>query len=178
MLIAYIDRFQQLNCRKTFGAMQTLKKRFTRSLAAASLLCLAITGCGSGGNSNSTPAVTAGPQAILNGNSLTTATSYWVGSNCALKVEVAADGGLWSYVADSSGSKTTAGETWTASGTNGLVTSGALGAPFVISKLTNISGSTSSGKFTAGATVVDSSSTEQVLGTCSFSLQNGKMPGT
>ena len=127
-----------------------------------------MTGCGNSGQK-----LTQGPNAVLNGGSIASATSHWVAQACGVQVEITSDGGFYSVVTDTSNTTWSGVGTWTASGANGLVTSG-FGAEgfFWVAELANISGSTSSGAF-AAVTTVDGTGTQQTLGNCMFALQQG-----
>jgi hypothetical protein len=145
-------------------------------LRSAALFTLALTlaGCGGGsGASIATPQT--GVNAILNGATLATATSHWASTACRVQVELTSDNGFWSVVVDSSGTTTSAQETWTtAAGSDGTtVTIGpglGLATASWVSYLTGISGSTSSQTFTANVTVRDGTSATYPLGSCTFAL--------
>ena len=141
------------------------------------LVCVSqVVSCGGGGGGRASQ-ITVGPNAILNGGSASTANSHW-SSNCFVQVELAANGDFRFAVTDTSGTTFSGGGTWTASGTDSAtMNSGAPGLQgfFVVTSLTQISGSTSSGHFTAGVIVANTNG-QQNLGTCSFTLQNGVIP--
>jgi|HubBroStandDraft_1064217.scaffolds.fasta_scaffold180658_2 hypothetical protein len=86
---------------------------------------------------------TAGPTAILNGPSTSSATSYWSSANCFLKVELGADG---TFIGDvnTDGTWTMTPGNWTASGSS---SAGTTGNTVWIDALTSIEGSTYSGSF-------------------------------
>ena len=136
---------------------------------------LFLSACG-GGYGGSNPTSPTGPNAVLNGSTLATATSHWASSQCKVQVELTGDYGFWSIVVDSSGTTSSGSETWAVGPDANSVTVGPGSGFFWVSALTNITGSTSSQTFNAGVTVDDSSNTHQNLGTCSFALQQGKLP--
>lgn len=141
-------------------------------LRAAVLLGLGLflSSCGGGSDqSNVTP--TAGPDAILNGGTLATATSHWVASGCAVQVELTSDYGFYSIVTSTSGTTTAESETWAVGPDANSVTVGpgtSQKGAFSVSNLGEIARSTST-TFTANVTVV-SLGTHQSLGTCTFTL--------
>jgi hypothetical protein len=149
--------------------------QFCALLVVASLM----SACENNSSSNTSTSGTTGPDAILNGSSLSSATSHWVGASCKVQVELTSDKGFWSIVVDTSGTTSSGGEMWAVGPNANSVTvgpgSGQSGF-FWVSALTNISGSTSSQTFTAGVTVDNSTSTTQNLGTCTFTLQQGSLP--
>ena len=155
--------------------METKLRIRNRLLKSAfSLVIFVLSGCGGGSGSHNQN--NQGPTAILNGSTTAAATNHWAAPNCGVQVELTADGGFLFAVTDISGTTSAGGGGWTASGNNGLTVTGAgsgLGGFTWVSSLTGISGSTSSGSFSAGVTVTDSTNTSQNLGTCSFSLQSG-----
>jgi hypothetical protein len=139
---------------------------------------LFLSACG-GGYGGSNPTSPTGPNAVLNGSTLATATSHWVSSACKVQVELTSDYGFWSIVVDTSGTTSSGSETWAVGPDPNSVTVGpgsGVAGFFWVSALTNITGSTSSQTFKAGVTVDDSSNTHQNLGTCTFALQQGKLP--
>jgi hypothetical protein len=140
---------------------------------------LFIAGCGSNSSSGSPPPPTTGPDAILNGSSLSSATNHWVSTSCNIQVELTSDKGFWSIVVDTSGTKSSASEMWAVGPDANSVTVGpgsGVAGFFWVSALTNMAGSTSSQSFTAGVTVDDSTNTHQNLGNCRFTLQQGSLP--
>jgi hypothetical protein len=146
--------------------------------AALFALGLFLSACG-GGYGGSNPISPTGPNAVLNGGNLATATSHWVSSPCHVQVELTSDYGFWSIVVDTSGTTSSGSETWAVGPDPNSVTVGpgsGLGGFFWVSALTNITGSTSSQIFTASVTIDDSSSTHQSLGNCTFALQKGNLP--
>ena len=153
--------------------------RTMRLLSFAGLLGLGLflSACGGGYGGGNTPPAT-GPNAILNGATLATATSHWVSSQCNVKVELNSDYSFWSIVTDTSGTTSSGSETWAVGPDPNSVTVGpgsGLGGFFWVSALKNITGSTSSQMFTASVTV-ETSSTPQSLGSCTFTLVQGNLP--
>jgi hypothetical protein len=142
------------------------------------VLSLFLSACGgSYGGSNPIPPTT-GPDAILNGATLATATSHWVSAPCNVQVELTSDYGFWSIVIDNSGTKSSGSFTWAVGPDPNSVTVGpgsGLGGFFWVSALKNITGSTSSQMFTANVTV-ETQSTPQSLGSCTFTLMQGNLP--
>jgi hypothetical protein len=135
-------------------------------------LSLFLTACGGGGSSMIAPQ--AGPEAVLNGASLTTATSHWVSTRCEVEAELTKDKGFLSVVTDTAGTTTYASETWTtaASNANSVTVGpglGGEGGAFWITSLGNINGSTSSQAFTANVNV-QTQDNPQNLGSCTFTL--------
>jgi len=149
-----------------------IHNRYPFFLVTTLVFALLSCGGGGGGNNGANPAITSGPRAILNGSSLATATSYWISQNCSVKVAVAADGGLKATVTDTSGTTYTSGGTWTAADNNGLTVSESGGSVY-LSRMSNISGSTSAGSFSAGLVFSVQSTGDQNIGPCTFSLQQG-----
>lgn len=147
----------------------------TLRLAALLTSGLLLAACGSY-NGNSTTTGSSGPTAILNGATLATANTHWVSQACNVQVELTADGGFWSIVADISGTTTSMNNTWTIGSTPNNITigPGSGEASFTwVSSLTNISGSTSSKSFSAGVTTLSGSDIQSNLGSCEFTLSNG-----
>jgi hypothetical protein len=72
---------------------------------------LFLSACG-GGYGGSNPTSPTGPNAVLNGGTLATATSHWVSSQCKVQVELTTDYGFWSIVVDTSGTTSSGSETW------------------------------------------------------------------
>jgi len=147
-------------------------------LAALIALGTFLTSCGAynAGNPNPNPAT--GPDAVINGANLATATTHWVSSDCNVQVELTSDSGFWSIVVDTSGTKSSGSETWAVGPDTDSITigpgSGLVGF-FWVSALTKITGSTTSKAFTADA-YVTTQSTQQNLGICNFTLANGTLP--
>ena len=113
---------------------------------------------------------TAGPTAILNGPSTSSATTYWSSANCLLKVELGADG---TFIGDvnTDGTWTMTPGNWTASGSS---SAGTTGDTVWIDALTNIEGSTYSQTFSVtSAGVYDTY--QQTIGPCQFALQSGAL---
>lgn len=144
------------------------------------LLLGCVLSCGGGTmtqNENQTQN-TIGPTAILNGPNLLGVGSSWVSSACGVDVELTSDNAFGFIIGTTSGSKFAGTGTWMPVSTTGAsftTTSGVLQGFALLDSLGNISGSTSSKKFTAD-TIVDNSLGElQDLGTCSFSLQVGPL---
>jgi len=154
-----------------FGTMRLL------SFAGLLGLGLFLSACGGGYGGGNTPPAT-GPTAILNGATLATAATHWVSAQCNVQVELTTDYGFWSIVVDSSGTKSSGSETWAVGPDPNSVTvgpgSGQAGF-FWVSALKNITGSTASQIFTASVTV-ETQSTPQSLGSCSFALVQGNLP--
>jgi hypothetical protein len=134
-------------------------------------LGLFLSACGGGsGGSNTSPQT--GPDAILNGATLATATSHWVSTPCSVQAELTSDYGFLSVVTDDAGATTMASEEWAIGTNQASVTVGpALGlkGAFWISALDNIARAVSSQTFTANV-VVETESTPQSLGSCTFTL--------
>ena len=153
---------------------QTEAMRRLHLMLALLIISILSSSCG-GGQSSGTNSV--GPTAILNGSTLSGATSSWTAANCGVSVELTSDSGFKFIVHDSSGATSSASATWSASGTNGATVnfSTGLGGFVWVQSLTNISGSTASKNFSAGVKVADTTSS-QSLGTCSFSLQSNPLP--
>jgi hypothetical protein len=144
---------------------------------------LVLSACGGGsgnatGGGGNTMVPQAGPNAVLNGASLATATSHWVSTDCSVQAELTGDHGFYSVVVDSRGTTSSGPEAWTVGSNANSVTVGpgvgGLAGFFWISALDNITGSTSSETFTAGV-VVQTGSTGQSLGTCAFVLKGGAL---
>lgn len=134
-------------------------------------LGLCLSGCG-GGSMSGPPPLQAGPNAIWNGAALAAASSHWASTQCRVQVEVTSDFGFWSVVVDNSGTTYSASGKWAVGpDSNSLTTN--LGTGLVgfywVSALKNIAGSTSSQAFTADV-IVETGSTPQNLGTCTFVL--------
>lgn len=137
-----------------------------------------LSGCGGYGTSSNTPPPATGPDAILNGGTLATATSHWVSTQCNVQVELTSDYGFWSIVVDNSGTKSSGSFTWAIGPDPNSVTVGpgsGLAGFFWVSALKDITGSTVSQTFSASVTV-ESQSTPQSLGSCTFALTQGNLP--
>ena len=150
----------------------------TQLLSFAMLLGLGLflSVCG-GGSGSSTPLPTTGPDAILNGATLSAATNHWVSTQCRSQVELNGDHTFFSIYVDKSGRMSSGSEKWSVGNDSNSVTvgpgDGGLGGFYWVSSLREISGSTSSKTFTADVSV-ETGSTNQTLGSCTFSLmQNG-----
>ena len=118
------------------------------------------------------PPPQSGPDAILNGASIATATSHWVSTHCGVQAELTSDYGFYSVVVDSAGTTSFSTETWAVGSNANSITVGpgnGLVGFFWISALGNITGSTSSQAFTASVTV-QTGDTQQGLGNCTFAL--------
>jgi len=140
-------------------------------------LGLSLSGCG-GSTGSSTPPLTAGPNAVLNGATLATATSHWVSAQCHVQVELTSDNGFYSIVVDGRGTTSSGPEKWALGPDANSVTVGpgaGLGGFFWVSGLKNIAGSTSSQTFTASVTV-ETGSTNQSLGNCTFAWAQHNLP--
>jgi len=123
------------------------------------------------------PTPTSGPEAVLNGSTIATATSHWVSTQCRVQVELTSDYGFFSVVVNSAGTTSSGSFIWTpGSQPNSVSVNGSSGLKGFswVSELLNISGSTSSNAFTADA-VVESNATPQSLGTCTFALAQGTL---
>ena len=146
----------------------TYKTGFSHS-AMLLALSLSLSACGGGGMT----VTKAGADAVLNGATLATATSHWVASSCKVQAELTSDHGFLSVVTDTAGGTTVGSETWAVGSNSNNVTVGpGFGGEsgiFWITALSGISGSTSSATFTANVTV-QTGSTPQSLGTCTFTL--------
>ena len=147
-------------------------------LAVGSLL----SACGGGGN-GSTGSIggnkaQTGPYGILNGTSLTSATSHWVSTTCHVQVELTSDKGAYTIVVDRTGRTSAGTATWTIVSdptSVGIISGGGgLGGFYWVSGLTQITGSVASQSFTAGVSVT-TNSTSQSLGTCTFALTPGNL---
>jgi hypothetical protein len=149
------------------------------SFAALLGLSLFLSACGGGygGTNNNSPPPT-GPDEISNGATLATATSHWISAPCKVQVELTGDSGVWSIVVDNSGTTSSGPETWAVGPDPNSLTIGpgsGFGGFFWVSALGNITGSTSSKMFTANVTV-ETQSTPQGLGSCTFTLTQGNLP--
>ena len=147
-------------------------------LRSAVLLALGLLLSACGGGDGFVHILPTGPNAVLNGDTLATATSHWVSSQCTVQVELTSDHSFWSIVVDTSGTTSSGSETWAIGPDPLSVTVGpgsGVAGFFWVSALTNINGSTASQTFTAGVTV-KSSNTPQNLGNCTFALQQGRLP--
>jgi len=136
--------------------------------------------CGGGGSGtiggNQTPQN--GPKAIVNGATLAAAANHWVAARCNVQVELTSDYGFYSVVVDSAGNRSAGTETWAVGPDPNSVEVGpgnGLRGFFWVSALKTITGSTGSQSFTANVSV-ETGSTAQNLGTCSFVLAQGKLP--
>jgi hypothetical protein len=139
-------------------------------------LGLVLSACGGGSGGKNMVVPQTGPDAILNGAALATATSHWVSTNCSVQAELTSNSGFYSVVVDSAGTTSSGPETWAVGPNANSVTVGpglgGLVGFFWISALDNITGSTTSQAFTA-TVVVQTGSTSQTLGNCSFVLKQG-----
>ena len=152
---------------------ERVKSRLFAMMRTGALAPLAFLGSSCGGGSShpqNSPQNTIGPTAILNGSALASVNSHWV-ANCAVQVELAANGEFRSAVTDVSGTTYSSSGNWAASGTSDANASGYY---CWVTELKNISGSTSSQTFSAGVYLYCGSS--QYLGVCSFNLQSGAIP--
>lgn len=138
--------------------------------------------CGGGGKgtigsaSGSQPPQT-GPNAILNGAALSSATSHWSSARCGVQVELTSDYGFYSVVVDSSGKTSSSPEKWAVGPDPNSVMVGpgdTLGGFFWVSALKTITGSTTAQTFSANVSV-ETGSTSQSLGICTFVLVQGKL---
>lgn len=125
-----------------------------------------------GGGSNDV-----GPQAIINGQTLSSANTHWVSSNCGIPIDVEltlGDDGFKSNITDSNGYSHEYTGSWTPSSNGQSVTitypAGTNTSDAVVS-LINIAGSTSSAGFVAG--VNDGYGIS--IPTCVFNLAGGGM---
>jgi len=140
-------------------------------------LLLSAFGCGgSGAIGGGNQAPQTGPTAILNGDSLSFATSHWRSTNCSVQVELTGDYGFRSVVVDRTGTTSSAVGRWapTPDG-NSLTTnlgSGLQGFLWV-SELITITGSTGSEAFTTNVIVQPNT---QTLIDCAFVLVQGALP--
>lgn len=153
----------------------TSRTRRISLLRSAGLVALASFLLACGGNTNSHPIPLVGPKAILNGTSLSTATSHWVAKPCGVQIELTSDQGFWSVVTDSAGTTSSASTTWVAGADGDSLTVGfssGLKGFYWVAELTGITGSTPSQQFTANV-IVESQSTPQTLGSCTFVLIQG-----
>jgi len=149
-----------------------------RLLRFVGLLALGLSGCGGYGGNNNTPPPATGPNAITNGDTLAVATSHWVSAQCNVQVELTSDYGFYSIVVDNSGTKSSGSFTWAIGPDATSVTVGpgsGLGGFFWVSALKDITGSTASQMFSASVTV-ETQSTPQSLGSCTFTLMQGNLP--
>jgi hypothetical protein len=113
--------------------------------------------------------------AILNGETLASATTHWVSQACNVQVELTSDGGAWSIVVDPSGARSSVAHNWVAGPypDSAKIGPGSTVAGISwISSLTNITGSTSAKSLSADVTVQNTTSSRG-LGNCSFTLQPG-----
>ena len=139
-------------------------------LGPALLLGLSLSLSACGGGNMTQPQV--GPQAILNGNSLKTATSHWSSTKCRSQIELTSDFGFWSVVVNNAGDTYQGVGLWTASvDGDGLTDNlgGGLSGYSWVSALKSIQGSTASQSFTA-TVITEVNDTPQNLGTCTFTL--------
>jgi len=142
-----------------------------RAVIVSAIGCLV--SCGGGSNADSGNNV--GPNAILNGSTLATATTSWTASNCAVKVELTGDGGAKFAVSDESGITSSGTTTWSPLGSDGatIKCGSGIGGFLCLGSLAHISGSTASQAFTAAVTAGGSNGSQTL--TCSFSLQNATL---
>jgi hypothetical protein len=146
-----------------------MTRRFAKALIWLGITFLSA--CGGGGSLTApmpTPAT-----GIMNGATHASATSHWESTNCTVKVEVTTDHAAWTSVTTNKGTTSSGSETWSPGATQNTMLIGpgnsGLGGFFWVSGLASISGSTASSSFSATVTV-ESGTTSQVLGTCSFAL--------
>ncbi|MDT8066633.1 MAG: hypothetical protein ROO76_00565 [Terriglobia bacterium] len=145
-------------------------------------LCLG--GCGGtpeSSNTNLRTAPNTGGYAILNGSTLSGATSHWESAECKVKLELASN--YWMiYSVDGVGSSTaTVGAVtqWSVGSTDKDVAVPLPDPPmfaYYLTGITSIDGSTSSGSFKAGVKILETASGTQVY-PCAFVLQSGPIPG-
>ncbi len=148
-------------------------------LLGLGLFLFACGGGGSGkiGSSGGNQSPPAGPNAILNGAALASATSHWTSAKCGVQVELTSDNGFYSVVVDSSGKTSSGTEKWAVGPDPNSVTVGpgnGLGGFFWVSALKTITGSTTSQTFSANVSV-ETGSTIQSLGVCTFVLVQAKL---
>jgi hypothetical protein len=152
-------------------------------IMAIALFLTACTSTGSGSGSSATPSSSsnsnpdAGPQAIINGQTLATASSHWQSTNCGIPIEVEltlGDSGFKSYIRDSNGYSHNATGNWIPSANGASVTiqypSGTDTTDAVVSMI-NIAGSTASAGFVAGVNTGYGVN----VPTCVFNLASGSM---
>ncbi len=141
-------------------------------------LCSLLSACG-GGSFNQQNNV--GPTAILNGGTLSTASSHWVGQNCSIQVELTADGGFWFWGRNISGITVSGAGTWSVDPTDSASAlmpneMSGLEGTFWATQLKSIQGSTASRSFTADVIVaLNAGGGNQQLNSCVFGLQSGAM---
>lgn len=129
---------------------------------------------GCGGGTMQPPQNTVGPTAVLNGSTFPAVNTHWESATCGVQIELSGDGNFRSLVGDISGDKFGSDGTWMASGTSSAVMSGT-GIAW-ISALTNIKGSTASGKFNSGVSVEDRLGDQHSAPSCDFILFGGLVP--
>jgi hypothetical protein len=148
----------------------------TRLRFAALLgLGLFLSACGGGGNGGIGSGTIGntqqtGPNAILNGATAATSTSHWASTQCRVQVQLTGDHGFWSIVLDNTGRTSSGNFSWSVGPNPNSVTvngGSGLGGFLWVAALGNVTGSTSSQRFTAGVTVQPNS---QYLGICTFVL--------
>jgi hypothetical protein len=130
---------------------------------------------GSGTGSNQSPQT--GPNAILNGVALASATSHWTSAKCNVQVELTSDYGFYSVVVNSSGTRSSSPEKWAVGPDPNSVMVGpgdTLVGFFWVSALKTITGSTTAQTFSANVSV-ETGDTAQSLGSCTFVLVQGKL---
>jgi hypothetical protein len=111
---------------------------------------------------------------VLNGASLASATSHWVAKQCGLEAELTNDAEFYSVVTDTAGiTYSTDGQLAIGPNTNSVTVNSQYGISIV--SLGNISGSTTSGAFTA-IVKVSVNQNVQTLGTCGFVLVQKGIP--
>jgi hypothetical protein len=134
---------------------------FSSKLALAlvvAALVLGSTNCGSGSDAP-TPI---GPEAILNGATGATATSYWRG-NCGVDIVLAANHDVWSVIHYINGNTlSSTGGIWQADGNSAKMIG------YYVTLLGNIQGSTAQRMFTANVVVHEGY--DQELDGCRFQL--------
>lgn len=135
--------------------------------------------CGGGGHGTiGSQSPQAGPNAILNGATLASATSHWTAAKCGVQVELTSDFGFYSVVVNSSGTTSSGPEKWALGPDSSSVTvgpgDGGLGGFFWVSALKTITGSSTAQTFSANVSV-ETGSTVQSLGSCTFVLVQGKL---
>ena len=148
------------------------------AVAFASFLCA----CGGGGIAS--PGTIGGnkpqtgPNGILNGASLSVATTHWVSAACHVQVELTTDKNAYTVVIDKSGTTSAGTGTWAIStdpASVGINSAGAGTGGFCwVSSLQGITGSVASNSFAARVSV-STGGTSQTLGTCSFVLTQGNL---
>jgi len=162
--------------------LQKQERPFMIRLRFAGLLGLGLflSACGGGGNGGIGSGTIGntqqtGPNAILNGATGATSTSHWASTQCRVQVQLTGDHGFWTIVLDNTGRTSSGNFSWSVGpNPNSVTVNGGSGlAGFLwVAGLGNVTGSTSSQRFTAGVTVQPNS---QYLGSCTFVLVQGKL---